>query len=364
MGAWITYGLGSENQNLPGFIAMCPGGHPIVATQNWRSAFLPGAYQGTYLDTQHTAVEKLLENIHNNGLTPAEQRRQLDLVQRLNQRHLEQRHDDAQLETRIQSFELAYRMQSAAPEAIDISKETPETLALYGIDAANGAIVISTKRGKAGGGFTYSNSFRLESTRAKPEIQRVYGPTTIGTGGTFGSFQYFGAPYAPGTIFYDNIGGFLQTGATQTHNLAFSGATTDGKINYRFAASSDKQRGVVRNTDYGRVNLTGASQAQIKPWLNTDLTMAYTNANNDQVYKGDIGPLIGLLLWPQTDDAKDYLTPSGVRRRLTSQTSTLEVDVAPSLPAVMVDGDAVSTALLNLLDNALRHSAGAAQPPR
>ena len=61
----MTYGLGSENQNLPGFIAMCPGGYPIVATQNWRSAFLPGAYQGTYIDSQHTDVQKLIENIRN-----------------------------------------------------------------------------------------------------------------------------------------------------------------------------------------------------------------------------------------------------------------------------------------------------------
>jgi hypothetical protein len=132
MGAWVTYGLGSENQNLPGFIAMCPGGHPIVATQNWRSAFLPGAYQGTYLDTQHTAVEKLLENIRNNGLTPAEQRRQLDLVQRLNQRHLEERQGDAQLETRIQSFELAYRMQAEAADAFDINREPAPIRDLYG----------------------------------------------------------------------------------------------------------------------------------------------------------------------------------------------------------------------------------------
>ena len=70
MGAWITYGLGSENQNLPGFIAMCPGGYPIVATQNWRSAFLPGAYQGTYIDTQHTEVDKLIENIRNDAMRP------------------------------------------------------------------------------------------------------------------------------------------------------------------------------------------------------------------------------------------------------------------------------------------------------
>src|SRR5215475_14211843 len=84
MGAWITYGLGSENQNLPGFIAMCPGGMPIVATQNWRSAFLPGAYQGTYIDSQHTDITKLITNIRNDTQSLHEQRQQLDLVRVLN----------------------------------------------------------------------------------------------------------------------------------------------------------------------------------------------------------------------------------------------------------------------------------------
>jgi hypothetical protein len=132
MGAWITYGLGSENQNLPGFLAMCPGGYPIVATQNWRSAFLPGAYQGTYINTQHTDIQKLIENIKNNTTSLAEQRRQLDLVRRLNERHLESRQRDAQLEARIQSFELAFRMQSEAADAFDIGKEPPGIRDLYG----------------------------------------------------------------------------------------------------------------------------------------------------------------------------------------------------------------------------------------
>lgn len=132
MGAWITYGLGSENQNLPGFIAMCPGGYPIVATQNWRSAFLPGAYQGTYIDSQHSDIQKLIENIRNNTAKPADQRRQLDLVRRLNERHLEQRQRDAALEARIQSFELAYRMQSEATDAFDVNKEPPHVRDWYG----------------------------------------------------------------------------------------------------------------------------------------------------------------------------------------------------------------------------------------
>src|SRR5256714_9562161 len=205
----------------------------------------------------------------------------------------------------------------------------PEAAALYGIDAANGAIVITTKRGRAGGGFQYSNSFRLESTRAKPELQRIWQPSGILASpfAATNSFAYFGAPYPAGTTFYDNIGGFLRTGKTATHNLSFSGATSDDRINYRLATSFDRQQGVVPSSDYGRVNVTGASQAQINSWLNTDLSMAYTYANNNQVYKGEIGPLMGLMVWPQTDDAKDFLTPAGTRRRLVNSISAqTEVD--------------------------------------
>ena len=145
MGSWVTYGLGSENQNLPGFIAMCPGGYPIVATQNWRSSFLPGAYQGTYLDTQHTAIEKLIENIRHDAATPSEQRRQLDLVRQLNERHLDARQDDAQLEARIQSFELAYRMQSEATDAFDINREPPMIREMYGKGVAARQLLITRR---------------------------------------------------------------------------------------------------------------------------------------------------------------------------------------------------------------------------
>src|ERR1700677_4673079 len=108
LGSWVTYGLGSENQNLPGFIAMCPGGYPIQETQNWQSAFLPGAYQGTYIDTRHTELDRLVENIRNTYVTTKEQRGQLDLLKRLNVEHENRRQKDAQLEARVESFELAY----------------------------------------------------------------------------------------------------------------------------------------------------------------------------------------------------------------------------------------------------------------
>jgi hypothetical protein len=132
MGSWLTYGLGTANQNLPGFITMCPGGYPIQESQNWQSAFLPGIYQGTYINTQHQSIEKLIEHIKNKFASLAEQREQLDLVRRLNEEHAQRRGQDAQLESRIQSFELAYRMQMDASDAFDISKEPEAIRTMYG----------------------------------------------------------------------------------------------------------------------------------------------------------------------------------------------------------------------------------------
>ncbi len=145
LGAWLTYGLGSENQNLPGFIAMCPAGYPIVGPQNWRAAFLPGAYQGTYIDTQHAEITKLIENIKNPAASLKDQRRQLDLVKRLNEIHLAERGSDGALEARIQNFELAFRMQTEATDAFDISKEPPATRDLYG-PGVHGRQLLITRR--------------------------------------------------------------------------------------------------------------------------------------------------------------------------------------------------------------------------
>lgn len=134
MGSWVTYGLGSENENLPGFITMCPNGYPIQESQNWQSGFLPGAYQGTHIDTKHSEVERLIENIRNEYIPTKEQRRQLDLLARLNQKHAEERQGDAKLESRVQSFELAYRMQMAATDAFDVQKEPEAIREMYGED--------------------------------------------------------------------------------------------------------------------------------------------------------------------------------------------------------------------------------------
>jgi len=144
LGAWTLYGLGTENENLPGFIAMCPGGLPIKDTENWQAAFLPGAYQGTFIDPKHEQLDKIIENISHPHAATTVQRRQLDLLQRLNAAHRDARIDD-RLEARIQSFELAFRMQTEAAEAFDLSRETARTRALYG-DGVHGRQTLIARR--------------------------------------------------------------------------------------------------------------------------------------------------------------------------------------------------------------------------
>jgi hypothetical protein len=132
MGSWVLYGLGTENQNLPGFISMCPGGFPIQETQNWQSGFLPGVLAGTYIDPNQTDIDKIVENIRNHYTLPSDQREQLDLVQKLNREHLAKRDKDPAMEARVQSFELAYRMQTEATDAFDVGRETQATRDMYG----------------------------------------------------------------------------------------------------------------------------------------------------------------------------------------------------------------------------------------
>lgn len=200
-----------------------------------------------------------------------------------------------------------------------------EAAALYGIDAGNGAIVITTKRGSAGtAGFQYSNNFRFDGLRDAPEVQRVYSPSDVNA--TAGTFRYFGAPYADTTRFFDNINGFFRTGRSQQHNLTFNGGAPDNRVNYRLGTGLTQQEGVIPNASLRRINLTGSSQGQVTRWLRTDLSMQFVNTDNDQPFRGAGGPLLGLLVWPSTDNAADWLTPAGTRRRLTTLTAQQEVD--------------------------------------
>ena len=131
MGSWVTYGLGTENQNLPGFVVLCPG-HPVLGAQLWDSAFLPSVYQGTYIPSGEKSPDKLVQNIRNSTYSPAEQQKQLSLLEKLNNSYLRQVGHQQELEAGIQAMEVAYRMQTEAPDVFDITKESEATRARYG----------------------------------------------------------------------------------------------------------------------------------------------------------------------------------------------------------------------------------------
>jgi Protein of unknown function (DUF1501) len=129
LGAWVTYGLGTENQNLPGFIAIGPG--PLIeGARQYGAAFLPAAYQGTFVSDLRNPIR----NLQNPHISAEQQRAALDVLRRLNELYLQTRPDDTRLSARIESFELAFRMQRAAPDAFDLARESEATRRLYGID--------------------------------------------------------------------------------------------------------------------------------------------------------------------------------------------------------------------------------------
>ena len=137
VGAWATYGLGSESRNLPSFVVMSDPldrGLPKGHASNWGAGFLPSVHQGTWLRPKGEPIDNLRPPA---GLDQATQRAQLDLLARLNRHHLARTPDDSELSARIESFELAYRMQSAAPEAFDVQNEPEHVKSLYGLDRPN-----------------------------------------------------------------------------------------------------------------------------------------------------------------------------------------------------------------------------------
>lgn len=129
LGSWLLYGLGSENQDLPGYLVISPA-QPAQGAPLWTSSFLPAAYQGTLV----ADLKNPIANLANPRISLDRQRDQLDTLRKLNERHLQSRQEDSQLSARISSFELAYRMQRQAPETFDVSRESPATRALYGLD--------------------------------------------------------------------------------------------------------------------------------------------------------------------------------------------------------------------------------------
>ena len=154
LGSWALYGLGSENENLPGFVVLRPTPNIVVGPALWSNSFLPAEYQATSVITSDMAVDKLVANVRNPEMGLPEQRQQLDLIQKLNRAHLDRRDGDLALNAQIQSMETAFRMQSAAMDTFDISKESVKTRELYGDTAFGRSCLLARRLAEAGVRYT------------------------------------------------------------------------------------------------------------------------------------------------------------------------------------------------------------------
>ena len=181
VGSWALYGLGTENQNLPGFITMRPGNSPDA--RNYTNAFLPGAFQGTFVDSNNTKIEDIIKNIKSDFASRKDQRKQLDLLLKLNEIHKQKRQAEGALEARINTFELAYRMQTDAREAFDIAGEKPETRAKYGDNGQGRQLLIARRLLERGvrfvqvsqGGWDLHNGIANRAARNAQELDPAVG---------------------------------------------------------------------------------------------------------------------------------------------------------------------------------------------
>src|SRR5690606_1315641 len=181
--------------------------------------------------------------------------------------------------------------------------------ALYGSDASNGAIIITTKKGQAGKGrVNYSNYFKWDKAYGYPDMQTKYANGAYGTTNYYYTAR-FGGLYPEGMQLYDNIAAILQTGTQQRHNASVEVGTDKATIRAGF--SQLNQEGVVKTTDYGRTNLSLSGQAQITDWLKFEGSLQYTKTGNNKVMRGTDGPLYRAMLWPIVDDMSNYLAADG-----------------------------------------------------
>jgi len=154
MGAWLSYGLGSENDSLPGYVVLCPG-RPVRFSILWNSAFLPGEHQGTYINHSNLAPEKLIPFLKNEaGVSVESQQRQLALMRTLNRQHLEERGEDRMLEARIRAMETAFRMQFEATEAFDLTRESKSVRDAYGTGHFGNGCLLARRLAERGVRFT------------------------------------------------------------------------------------------------------------------------------------------------------------------------------------------------------------------
>src|SRR5207248_3085531 len=149
MGAWFSYGLGTENADLPGYVVLCPG-RPVRFAELWSSGFLPAEHQGTYINHSDLDPVKMFPYLHNGTLSPAAQRRQLDLMRRLNEEHLAERGEDRALDARIKAMETAFRMQLTATDAFDLRREPEKVRAEYGSSHFGHACLLARRLAERG----------------------------------------------------------------------------------------------------------------------------------------------------------------------------------------------------------------------
>lgn len=208
-------------------------------------------------------------------------------------------------------------------ESVTILKG-PEATALYGSDGANGAIIITTKKGKKGrASVTYNNSFRFEKVYRLPEIQTVFDQGSLGiTSQTVRT--YFGQKIPDANQRFDNIGNFFGTGKTQQHNLGIDGGSDAGS--YRFTAGIINQNGVVPNTGYERYNFRLNTSFKVSPKFTVTNGFSYIQSHTDKASKGTGGFLISLLTWPTDDDVRIYKDANGNKKTIRGDLTVAEDD--------------------------------------
>jgi len=185
--------------------------------------------------------------------------------------------------------------------------------ALYGSDASNGAIIITSKKGRPGKGrVSYSNSFSWSKAYGYPDMQNKYAEGSYGTTNYYNTSRW-GGLYPDGTNFYDNIGSVLQTGFSQKHNLSVEAGSE--KATLRAAISFLDESGVVKMTDFKRMNLTLAGKADITNWLKFEASMQYTSTKNNKALRGTSGPLYKAMQWPIIDDMSNYMAADNSHMR-------------------------------------------------
>lgn len=200
----------------------------------------------------------------------------------------------------------------------------PEAAALYGIEAGNGAIVITTKKGKSGkGALTYSTDIRLDNVYRFPETQQVYQRGYNGISDA-NYRRHFGEAYGADAVLYDNINNFFETGVKKTNSLTFDAG--NDLMTYRLSMSNIDQTGVVPNSAYNRLNLSLSGTAKLSSKLKSEATFSYIKSETDKTSKGSGGFLLNLLSFPANEDVTNYLNPDGTRRRITDGTNDTEVD--------------------------------------